>query len=419
MYKNMKKIFFAISMLALLCTSCDPSTDSESTGFQEEVTAASVDAKVTAVQVNGKNSNRVVIENHSPITSQWSADQLAESAVTSSKAYDTIYVTKLGANTVTMHCKNLNVDFTKEFSVNVDEITYLSDELTKRLCVEGSEGNYTSTCKDFKGQKVQFGTTFDPAKVKVVQEIKDGVKGNVFSVQNANGVLSDWSLTKDGEEEAVGTSTLNQDDLMAVEAGKYNLVLTYTLADGSKKTYDAGSFDVEDLTTVPALLQYLSGGENGDGTTTWEWNSNAASVWGNGPFGSGNKPQWWGVTYDDIDGQAGAKVGGTARNGKSAWFTIDANNKKAYNSDGTELQISINVLDHHDANWDSGSISFKGATADKFVVPMGVDVNNGNVPFEKFYVLVMSDGKLVLTAEQVSKDNSAWFYVFKKKENKD
>ncbi len=41
----MKKIFFALSMLTLLYTSCDPSTDSGSTGFSENVTAESVEAK--------------------------------------------------------------------------------------------------------------------------------------------------------------------------------------------------------------------------------------------------------------------------------------------------------------------------------------------------------------------------------------
>ena len=412
----MKKIFFALSMLTLLYTSCDPSSDSGSTGFMENVTAESVDAKVAPVVVNGKNSNRIIIENHSPITSQWSADQLAESAVTSSKAYDTIYVTKLGANTVTMHCKNVAVDFTKDFSVNVDEITYLSSELTKRLCVEGSEGNYKSTISDFKGQAVQFGTAFDAAKVKVVQEMKDGVKGNVFTVENANGVLSDWAITKEGTTEAAGTATLNGDQLMVVETGKFNVTLTYTKADGSQATYNAGSFDVEDLTTKPELLEYLAGGEDGDGTTTWEWNEAAGAVWGNGPFGSGNKPQWWGVNYgDDIDGQGSAKVGGVARNGSGAWFTIDINNKKAIGSDGVELPISVSVLDHHDASWDKGSISFTGATADKFVIPMGIDVNNGNLPFEKFYVLVASDDKLVLTAEELPHNSCAWFYVFKKK----
>ena len=257
----MKKIFFALSMLTLLYTSCDPSTDSGSTGFSENVTAESVDAKATPVQVNGKNSNRIIIENHSPITSQWSVDQLAEGAVTSSKAYDTIYVTKVGANTVTMHCKNVAVDFTKDFTVNVDEITYLSAELQKRLCVTGSEGNYTSTVGEFAGQK----------------------------------------------------------------------------------------------------------------------------------------------------------AGGVARNGSGAWFTIDINNKQAIGSDGVKLPISVSVLEHKDPTWDKGTISFPTATNDNFVIPMGVNVNGGNAVFQKYYVLVASDDKLVLTAAELPENGCAWFYVFKKK----
>ena len=73
---------------------------------------------------------------------------------------------------------------------------------------------------------------------------------------------------------------------MVVEEGKFNITLTYTKADGTQETYNAGSFDVEALTTKPELLEYLAGGEDGDGTTTWEWNEAAGAVWGNGPFGS-------------------------------------------------------------------------------------------------------------------------------------
>jgi len=411
----MKKIFFALSMLTLLYTSCDPSSDSGSTGFMENVTAESVDAKATAVVVNGKNSNRIVIENHSPITSQWSADQLAEGAVTSSKTYDTIYVTKLGANTVSMHCKNVAVDFTKDFTVNVDEITYLSAELQKRLCVTGSEGNYTSTVGEFAGQPVQFGTAFDAGKVKVIQEVKDGKKGNVFTVENGNGVLSDWAITKDGSSEPMGTATLNGDKLMVVEPGNYTLTLSYTLADGQKQTVEVGKYQVEELTTVPKLLNYLSGGDDGDGTTTWEWNDNASAVWGNGPFGSGKKPQWWAVSYNDIEGQGSSKVGGVKRNGSHASFTIDMNNNTATNADGTTLPIKVNVLEHKDSKWDQGTISFPTATNDNYVIPMGVNVNAGNAVFQKYYVLVSSDDKLVLTAAEMPENGCAWFYVFKKK----
>ena len=412
----MKKIFFALSMLTLLYTSCDPSSDSGSTGFMENVTAESVQAQVTPVVKDGKNTNRIVIENHSPITSQWSADQLVEGAVTSSKSYDTIYVTKTGANTVTMHCKNIAVDFTKDFTVNIDEITYLSSEIQKRLCVEGSEGNYKSTINSFAGQLVSFGSTFDASKVKVSQETKDGKKGNVFSVENGNGVLSDWAITKEGASEAAGTASLNGDQLMVVETGKFNISLTYTKADGTTATYNAGTFDVEDLTTKPELLEYLAGGEDGDGTTTWEWDESAGAVWGNGPFGSGDKPQWWGVNYgDDIDGQGGSKEGGVARNGSKAWFTLDINNYKAIGSDGVTLPIAVSVLEHKDASWDKGTITFKNATATDFVIPMGINVNGGNVPFEKYYVLKAANDELVLTAAELPENGCAWFYVFKKK----
>ena len=229
-------------------------------------------------------------------------------------------------------------------------------------------------------------------------------------------MLSNWAITKEGTDEAAGTATLNGDQLMVVEEGKFNITLTYTKADGTQETYKAGSFDVETLTTKPELLEYLSGGEDGDGTTTWEWNEAAGAVWGNGPFGSGNKPQWWAVNYGtDIDGQAGQKAGGVARNGSGAWFTIDINNKQAIGSDGVKLPISVSVLDHKDPTWDKGSISFPTATNDNFVIPMGVNVNGGNVAFQKYYVLVASDDKLVLTAAELPENGCAWFYVFKKK----
>ena len=61
-------------MLALLYTSCDPTSDDGGTGFMENVTAENVQASVKPVQVNGKNTNLIVVENHSKITQQWTAN---------------------------------------------------------------------------------------------------------------------------------------------------------------------------------------------------------------------------------------------------------------------------------------------------------------------------------------------------------
>ena len=420
----MKKIFFALSMLALLYTSCDPSSDSGSTGFQENVTAESVAAKVAPVEINGKKTNLIVVENNSPINQQWTASQITEDPTVSAKAYDTIYVTQLGENEIKMQCKNANVDFTKSFKVNVEDMYYLTSTLQKRLCINSDKstlGNYVSAIKGIEGQKVQFGCDFDPSKVEVVQEKdKDGKLGNKFTVVNKNTVLSDWKISNPKIGDA--TSNLNSDELLVGDPGEYELTLTYTKADGTKAVGYKETFKVETLSTVPTLFTYLAG-EDGTGTT-WEWNPTAGNVWGNGNINSDTKPTWWGVSYDDIDGQGKEKPGTEKRNGKSAYFKIDWKAKKAINSDGTELTFKVNPLEHNPnaaAGWDVGTITFDGASGDNFVIPMGVDVNSENkkTPFQKFYVLRADGKRLVLAAEEIAKNSCGWFYMFRLKESKE
>ena len=414
----MKKIFFALSMLALLYTSCDPSSDDGATGFMENVTAENVQASVTPVQVNGKNTNLVVVENHSPITQQWTANQLAEDMTLSSKAYDTIYVTHTGENVVTMTCKNNAVEFKKDFTVNVDEIYFLSEEMQKRLNIDTDKSKVGNYISKITGQQVIFSNDFDPAKVHVTQEIgPNGELGNKFILVNENPVLSEWKISNDEVGDA--TANCNSDALLVGDAGyEYTLTLTYTKADGTQAIGYQHKFRVDKLTTIPELFKYLAG-EDGTGTT-WEWNSFATSVWGNGPANSGDKPQWWGVSYDDITGQGGSKPCGSERNGKDAYFTLNWATKTASSSDGKVkgLKFKVNPLEHRanaESGWDLGTITFE-ASGENFVVPMGIDVNNGNLPFQKYYVLKASGKRLVLCAEELPKNNCGWFYMFRLKE---
>lgn len=416
----MKKIFIALSMLTLLYTACDPSMDDGTTGFAENVTADNVQASVTNIQVDGKATNLFVVENHSPITQQWIAPQLAEKSTLSSKAYDTVYVTKTGANVIQMNCKNTAVNFTKDFPVNVDEIYYLTDELQKRLCIDtekSKKGNYVSAIKEIQGQKVQFCNTFDQNKLQVIQEIgPNGEKGNKFAVRNENGVLSDWTISN--PEIGDASSNLNLDTLLVGDPGVYDLTLKCTKADGTTETVDLGQYTVEKLTTIPELFTYLAG-EDGTGTT-WEWNPLAGNVWGNGNINSDTKPSWWGVSYDAIDDEGDGKPCKKARNGKDAYFTLDWATKTASSSDGkvTGLKFKVNPLEHNanaDAGWDLGTITFE-ASGEDFVVPMGVDVNHGNVAFQKYYVLKASGKRLVLAAKEVEDNGCGWFYMFRLKE---
>ena len=417
----MKKIFFALSMLALLYTSCDPSSDDGATGFMENVTAENVQASVKPVQVDGKNTNLIIVENHSPITQQWTADQLVEKQTLSPKAYDTIYVTHTGANVVKMTCKNIAGEFTKDFTVNVDEIYYLSDELQKRLNIDtkkSSVGNYISK---ITGQKLQFSNEFDPAKVHVTQEIgPNGELGNKFTLVNENPVLSDWKISN--AELGDATANQNSDALLAGDPGyEYTLTLTYTKADGTQAVGYEKKFRVDALTTIPTLFACLEG-EDGTGTT-WEWNSFASNVWGNGNFSSDTKPTWWGVSYDNIDGQGESKPGGVVRNGKNASFTFNWATKTATNADGTTVTFKANPLDHNpkggDGWVDYGSITF-GVSTGKYVIPMGIDVNyaqgNKEQPYEKFYVVKAEGKRLVLVAEEIPGNCNGWYYMFRQKE---
>ncbi len=395
----MKKIIFAMSTFALLLTSCDPSTDDISSGFNENVTSENVIAKATPLVVNGKNTNRIIVENNSPITCQWTAAQIIGGSVTSKKSYDTIYVSKTGTNVVTMLCHNLNGEFSKEFTVNVDEITYIPENIQKRLV-------------DVK----TFGNSFDPSKISIKQDVdKNGQKGNVWNVSNANGVLTNWRVVDLATNEVKATSELNADGLLVIsDTGEYEIYCDYTKADGTTGSYDCGKFTIECWTNKPEIIEYLSGET---GVTEWQWFQGNAAVWGNGPWASGDAPAWWTNNLDSMDGNGGGKPGGTARNGINATFTLDFNTGIATNSDGTSCAFKVLPLKHgHDSadGWDKGCIHFE-ASGSTYVVPMAVNVNGGDEPFQDMFIVKAEDGRLNLTAEEQSVNGCAWFYLFELK----
>lgn len=398
----MKKIFLTMSAVAMMLVSCDPSVDDIDGGFNNVVTAENIQAKVTPVVINGKNTNRIVVENNSPITCQWKADQLIESQTSSAKSYDTIYVTKTGSNIIKLVCHNTGVDFTKEFTVNVDEITLLSDGLKKRL---GSVSSFTST--------------FDPSKVEIKQMLKDGEEGqgNLFQVINNSSQLSDWRLVNKSSGEVACTASNNSDMVYTMDPGTYNIMLDYTKADGTTETYNAGEFNVPAVTYIPEVIVYLRGGkaEAGPATTKWQWFQGNAAVWGNGPWASGGGPAWWTNNLDSMDGNGGGHPGGAARNGINATFTLNFESfdgGTAVNGDGTSCSFKVYPLKHAgEAGWDQGCIHFD-ASGTTYVVPMGVNVNGGDQPFEDFYILKAKDGRLTVTAPEQAMNGCAWFMLF-------
>ena len=68
----MKKIFFAMPLLALALASCDPS-DIEGGSEWRNVAADQLKVSATPVQVDGKNSNQIHVVCNSPTNVAWQA----------------------------------------------------------------------------------------------------------------------------------------------------------------------------------------------------------------------------------------------------------------------------------------------------------------------------------------------------------
>lgn len=399
----MKKLsYFLLNILLMgsIFVSCDPMTEKGPSEGQEVITADQLDITATPIVVNGKNTNKIVVQNHSKVMSHWSAPQLIEDSTQSSLAGDTMYVTKTGNNGISFAGRNLSCSVTKKLSTSVDIITYLSDGLKTRLCITGSEGNY-KPAKD--GAPSSFeNTDFDVNKVKVVQEMtQDGLKGNRLTVYNANPHLSNWSF---------GSSTLDKNvgSIFVTDVGTYTLSLTYTKADGTSKTVEIGQYTIEGMSYVPEVLANLFGAS---GEKTWQWDDTSANgVWGNGGYMGSTHPDWWKVSFAGIDEQAAGK-GTIAGDGSGATFTVNLKNKTFVKNNGASGTLSYDLDDIVSKGWNTGSLKLKGVN-----IPMGYLVNNGNAIPDKYYILsVSTSSSLVLCAPEPGAGSwgTAWFWMFK------
>lgn len=384
-----KKLYIIALLGTIFFTACDPIIEEGSSMDQKSYTADQLDVKATPVKVNGQNSNMVVIENHSELNGQWIANQLIDSPVQSNSAYDTIYVTKTGANTVSFTGMNYSCKVTKDLTVNVDVITFLTDALKTRLCI-GKDGAPTT-----------FANTFDSNKVRVVQEkTEDGKLGNRLYVYNSNPVLSKWSFGSNVNDK-------NVTNVYVTNTGEFPLKLDYQKADGTVGTLDLGTYTVEGFSYSPQFLTDMTGES---GTKTWGWdNMSPDGVWGNGGYLTNSQPGWWKVNLSDIDGQAASK-GTIAGDGAEATFTLKLSDMSFTKSDGTIGTFSFDMEDIVKDGWNSGSFKIKGAN-----IPMGYLVNNGNAVPSKYYIVKLDSGHFYLCAPEpgAGEGGTAWFWCFK------
>jgi hypothetical protein len=269
---TMKNLKYLVLVFLAAIVSCSPESDRDS--LERPVTADELNVTATPVAVNGQNTNRIVVENHSPILSEWTVDLGNGATLSSSKAYDTLYVTKTGTSQVKFRGFNATDSsfLEKDLSVNVDVMSYLTDDMKSRLCI-GQEGAPTTLGSDIDFSKVQI----------TVEKDKNGLNGNRIIVKNPNPVFTDWDF-------GGATSKKNIDSIYVLKLGEIPLKATFTKADGSKVEHDFGNIDVQTFTYKPDFLVALTGGDAGK--QAWTWISAPSPCYGIGGYSTDTDPTW-------------------------------------------------------------------------------------------------------------------------------
>lgn len=390
----MKKIFFAMPLLALALASCDPS-DIDGGSEWEKFDTNNLQVTATPKQVDGKNSNQVDVVCSSPVNVAWEADQLAESKTHTVASAATIYFTQLGKQKV--RCLTTNVGGapdTTYYEVQIDTISYLSTELTNRLCIGTT------------GAPDHFGIGFNKDAIVFKQTVcNNGKKGNSIVVsQNNNPVLCTFKWGN-------GKMTTSVGKLTTYALGESDLTVDVLDAAGNSHTVNLGKFNAEDYSDLPAAITQITGYDpvtSPNATKTWKLEE--GNNWGNG--GNNDKAGSWWTT--DVTGQGGSY--GTMTfdfpNGKLTKVVSNEANKN-----GDKSGVGTFNLDFSKTNEATNVICGLTTKGSNIVFPYLI--NEAYKETHTFEVVSISDKDMWIRAQHSAGNSSTWegtfwhFYVVK------
>ncbi len=264
----MKKIIYYILFGLLIITACDPIEDREEMGGA--LTADELDLTATPILVDGLNSNKIIVENHSAVLSQW-----YYGSGTSTKSYDTLKLVASGSQTVVFTGRNADgSEVSKDLTVQIDTLIDVEAAWTY-LCGSGSKtwtwtsdgncfgnGSYLSdtapswwalTVDDMDGQASGEGAgasmVFSVDGATLTKNYSDGTSTTgTFSfdmtdiTNDSNGdVWSEGSLSTNGVTVLCGKS-LNEDGIdvneyFIISLDENTMVLAYNTTDTSEAWY--------------------------------------------------------------------------------------------------------------------------------------------------------------------------------------
>lgn len=128
-----KSIIYFILLAVMTFIACDPVSDSESVGGA--ITAEQLEISATPIVINGVNTNKVILTNHSPVLSNWDYGIGVSTAQT-----DTVLLVLEGQNTITFTGLNANgTTISKQLTVTVDDLYFDVPEEWALFCGAGEK----------------------------------------------------------------------------------------------------------------------------------------------------------------------------------------------------------------------------------------------------------------------------------------
>ncbi|MDR0431397.1 MAG: hypothetical protein LBH58_13105 [Tannerellaceae bacterium] len=435
-----KSIIYSILMGLLLFVSCDPIENRDK--MTGAITAEQLDVTATPLVVDGIRSNKIILENHSPILSQWDYGM-----GTTNKAYDEVLVSAVGDMVIKFSGRNGDgTTITKDLLVNVESIvfevvgmdkfigdgskTWVWDEWTNERGFDGPGvypygigGSVADKSPAWWGLK--YGT-FDENDATMTfaldggaiftKTLGDGTQQKGTFSFNMSKKIADWSqgiLTLKGATIPYPKS-MNNGGGDAYEF--YILVLeddqlVLSTVTGNEIRDDVGPwshevniwmFRPEGYTSFDgsAQTELLTGGTE----KTWTWTGGDA--WGNNAVDASG-PGWWIVRTADVDGQAPG-------DGQGATMVFSSDGKMVKNKNtGESIEGSFSIGAPVSEKWTIGTLKTKDVTVLCGVAGNFADegYEDGKMPVYQYGIIELSETKMVLGFNNPN-GSEGWYWIF-------
>jgi hypothetical protein len=250
------------------------------------------------------------------------------------------------------------------------------------------------------------------------QTLGDVVPASDFVYTIKNDATNDYILYLDNETPEVmfswdyawGVSRKQTDTVRMLVPGTYTINITATTAGGIVETTKEVTVTQADPTAFQEPeWEYLTNLTVGK---TWVWDDTQAGPWGNGGFKGCYAPCWWVVSMSDLvtRGVGSDEMTFDLNGGQNLTLTA-ASTPESY-AGVTEGSFDLS-FDVYKEGWDVGMLTTTNVT-----IINGIQVNYSNQIEDEFYILVLTEDQLVLSAPEpgVTSDwGTAWFWMFKPK----